>query len=103
MSHAVKPLASPPPWLGALEQWRSEMREGKRGNPELPLTWRAGELWKAACREVVARDEAKAGNLAAAGFWLEWAVLGLHGSDDRPDSKSGRALLAELARLARSA
>jgi hypothetical protein len=48
--------------LGALELWRDELRRGVGGQRiDAPSTWRMDALWRAACREAAALEDAAMG------------------------------------------
>jgi hypothetical protein len=90
------------PQLGALERWRAELRAGKRGDPNKPFSWVLDDLWKAACKETVALELERAGDLAGAQHYLDWAAMCLLGHDVDPRLPSGRQLLSRLVREAQS-
>lgn len=84
------------PRVGALARWHAEMRRGIRGHPDRYGTWTLDSVWSAACHEKTAIDFEADGDLAGARYFMDWALLRLHGSKETPDSKAGRALLAKL-------
>jgi hypothetical protein len=103
--------AAPPlPRLGALDRWRAEIRAGKRQNTVADFD----DLHAAACNELYALECEAVGDHRAARYWLDTAILRLHGlypdaapddvdEKDRKKPGRGRRLLNELRKQAGAA
>jgi hypothetical protein len=64
LSDAVREVSKPQPVkpLGALEQWRREVRRGdRRQQPDKPSTWIMDDLYHAACYEIAALEAQRSG------------------------------------------
>jgi len=87
----------PLPRLGALERWRKEIRQGRRQNGR-PFD----DLQAAACNEVAALECETRGDRSDAEWFMDRALLRLHGCYHEPDDGDkknpgpGRRKLAEL-------
>jgi hypothetical protein len=73
--------------LGALAQWRDELKRGIGGQrADSPGTWRRDALYIAACHEQAAIEAERAGDRVAALDWIEkaaWALAGEAASQRR--------------------
>jgi hypothetical protein len=94
------------PRLGALRRWREEIASGKRRNSIHDFD----DLHAAACNEVAAYEMEQRGDRKAGQWFMDRALLRLHGcyghpTDSTSDGKPGPGarLMAELKRQAGAA
>lgn len=89
--------------LGALDRWRQEIRTGKRQNTAADFD----DLHAAACNEAAASEAWYHGDRKRAQWFMDRALLRLHGCYGSPDDETrdgkpgaGQRLMAELRRRA---
>ena len=94
------------PRLGALAQWRAEVAAGTRRNTTADFD----NLHAAACCELAALEAEVQGDVRSALWFMDSALLRLHGCYGRPDDDTrdgkpgpGKRLLAELRQSAGAA
>ena len=93
------------PRLGALAQWRAEVRAGNREN----IARDFDDVAAAACWEVRAYELKQSGDLERGQYAMDTALLRLHGCYGRPDDGTerhpgpGRRLFRSLLRQAGTA
>ena len=92
-----------PPARGALERWRLEVRTGKRRNVAADFD----ALQAAACNELAAYEAHARGDYKRGEWFMDRALLRLHGCSGDPDDEPrdgkagpGKRLIAELRRRA---